>query len=843
MNMEQKEKKKRAGIRRSKIRRKKEQRKAGISVIFLLTLFMLLSAPSPLFSISAKAASPREDASVTLEADYGFNGKAREGRYLPISVSFQNQGQEGFSGKLKIMTLESSMEVYQYEYPVELGAGENLERNYYIPLGVENDQLFLVLTDGEGKEIVRKRLKLDISTESATLFVGALTDSPDSLSYLDEVGLIYGTLRTSLIPLSKEDVPSDELGLDQFDLIAVNDFDWNSLTSAQEKAVLSWVKEGGTLLFGTGESLDRNMGRLRDRFLEKGSIMILPQEIHFEKAGEQNGLEEAVSLPIADFTVKRGRTVWIEEGIPLLTKKRQEKGQIILAGFDLAEISEVCSGRPAFLEQIFGYILGSERVLYLAQDQYYSLSNLYYSIQMLINTGSVARLPKVGLYTVVILVYIIVIGPGLYLYLKKKSLQNYYMPSVVATALAFTGLLYAMGSRTRFDAPFFTYATVENYEENEVENQTYINVRSPYNTPYTVALSPDYTIRPITKNYYYEPNSRPMNFTGTERYETALSMNPSQTEVKVRDSVAFEPKLFSLKKEEPVKNGMADGEIGFFDGTITGTVTNSSGEELNNAVLLLYGKVLFLGDMAPGECVDLADYPQLNYPIFYKDAVAQMASGADQYSRTDISDEGYLEAQDKEKLLSFYLESDMKEYFPGARILAFSSKEKEIDFLAEGNFVTEGMTLMTEALPLRQKKGDLVYRCVLEESPKVLSGSYDPAGNSLYVGEPSEPLVLEYFLGNDLEIESLSLDWMSPEFIDNPKYPYLEKFIGSLYFYNYDTGKNDRMDLSRKVYNRQDLEPYLSPSNSITVKYLGESGKDTIWSMSLPVMYVTGREK
>ena len=75
---------------------------------------------------------------------------------------------------------------------------------------------------------------------------------------------------------------------------------------------------------------------------------------------------------------------------------------------------------------------------------------------------------------------------------------------------------------------------------------------------------------------------------------------------------------------------------------------------------------------------------------------------------------------------------------------------------------------MTSELPVEQGKDGMVYRCVLEQLPTVLSGVYDYQGNSLYTGEPSEPLVLEYHLGNDLEIERLTFDWLSPEFIDNP---------------------------------------------------------------------------
>lgn len=270
---------------------------------------------------------------------------------------------------------------------------------------------------------------------------------------------------------------------------------------------------------------------------------------------------------------------------------------------------------------------------------------------------------------------------------------------------------------------------------------------------------------------------------------------------------------------------------------------NHSEETLKNAVLLLYGKAVFLGEMKPGEEKILDGLPQLSYPVSYKNAVAQMVSGTDQYTKTDISDKNYMEAQSQTKLLSFYMESRMTEYFPEARLIAFSSGEEETDFLADRHYVTGGLTLMTADMPVEQGKDGMVYRCVLEQMPSVLSGAYDYQGHTLYTGEPSEPLVLEYYLGNDLEIERLTFDWMSPEFIDNPKYPYLEQFDGSIYFYNYSTGKHDRMDLSKKEYSREELNPYLSPSNTMTVKYVGEPAEDDVWNMALPVPYVTGREK
>lgn len=818
-----------------------------LAAAFWQTPFGTLAAARPSAAEDAEVSGEREGdrqkPRVSMEADYGLGKKAKEGRYLPIQVTYSSEEEQSFSGMLKILAMESSKEIYQYEYPVDLGAGEKRQEEYYIPFGLGNDQMFLTLTDQAGNEIMKKRLKLEIPSEAALLFIGVLSDSPDSLSCLDGCSLSYGTLRTSMVPLSSEDIPENPLGLDQFDLIVANDFDWNSLTSRQEKAILSWVKEGGTLLFGTGEHLERTLGRLKKELIGDAPVSSLTRTVDLtELLGEKKEEELPVELFCTDISVKGGRKALFQEGTALLTRKNEKQGQIVLAGFDLADISKQFLEKPSLTEAFLQEVMGENTIQYLAQDQYYGLSSLYYAIQALINTGNVDRLPNLALYTVVILLYIVLIGPGAYLYLKRKALQNYYMLGVAVLAVGFTGIIYAAGAKTRFAAPFFTYVTVENYGEDELETETYVNVRSPRNTPYSVELNSDYLIRPITKNYYYEYNT-PSVFTGEEKYETALLMNSSETKIKVRDTAAFEPKLFSLKRKEPASGRAPSGKIQFFDGRVTGEVTNHSETTLENAVLLFYGKAVFLGEMQPGEKKMLDEQLQLSYPVSYKNAIAQMIPGTDQYSKTDISDKGYMEAQSKTKLLSFYMDSRVTEYFPQARLLAFRVEEEEPFFLAGEQYVTGGLTLMTADMEVEQGKDGKVYRCVLEQMPEVLSGAYDYQGHTLYTGEPSEPLVLEYYLGNDLEIERLTFDWMSPEFIGNPKYPYLEQFDGSLYFYNYDTGKHDKMDVRKQEYSRNELEPYLSPSNTMTVKYVGEPAEDDIWNMVLPVPYVTGREK
>ena len=105
----------------------------------------------------------------------------------------------------------------------------------------------------------------------------------------------------------------------------------------------------------------------------------------------------------------------------------------------------------------------------------------------------------------------------------------------------------------------------------------------------------------------------------------------------------------------------------------------------------------------------------------------------------------------------------------------------------------------------------------------------------------AEPLTLEYQFGTDIEVESLTFETVSEEFSDTGNGSLSRIFTGSIYFYNYGTGNFDKMELEGKTLNVEQLKPYLSPGNTLTVRYAyNGGGYDAI---QLPMPMVAGRER
>jgi hypothetical protein len=363
-----------------------------------------------------------------------------------------------------------------------------------------------------------------------------------------------------------------------------------------------------------------------------------------------------------------------------------------------------------------------------------------------------------------------------------------------------------------------------------------MNIRAPYNRTYQAYLTGDYSVKPVTRNYYYETGTM-ARFTGTEDYRVAIEHQEDQTVVTVQDVPAFEPRYFQLDKV--VDN---DEQIGFYGdlemnrGTLRGTVVNQFKEKMENCVLLLYDQLIYLGDMEPGESKSLDDLPVLQYPRNYTYLVASYISGESSFEEADIENEDYVDATEKTNLLEFYLDREMASYTSNARVVGIRAEgDSGRTFLKTAR--AEGHTVASSVISVYSSDDEVVCRPAVIRQPKVLSGNYDAATNSLY---GVDPVTLEYSLGNDVRIERLTFDYVSDEFIGQDS-SNLAAFSGHIYFYNHSTGTYDRMDQLKREYEVDELSRYLSPGNTITIKYVYENMAEYNWNVLLPMLNIVGR--
>ena len=345
-----------------------------------------------------------------------------------------------------------------------------------------------------------------------------------------------------------------------------------------------------------------------------------------------------------------------------------------------------------------------------------------------------------------------------------------------------------------------------------------------------------YSIKPITRSFYSEESTP--RFTGSESPVVDLSYGPEETVVSIQGVPAFEPRYFQLNKvTENTQMIGFDGELETDGGTLSGSVTNRFQKTVRDCALLFNSRLIRLGDMEPGQTVELDGLEALEYPWNASYPVAAYLSGESGFE-PDISNEEYVRASEKSDMLSFYLDNHMP-YFtiPSARVVGFIEAE-DADGGAMARRDGDGITIVSSSVAVYSSDETVLYRSGLVKTPRVLGGSYDAEANVLY---GIDPVTLEYSFGTDVQVEELDFDYVSEVFTEQNGSD-MAVFTGNIYFYNHLTGVYDRMDPEKTEYGAHELLPYLTDDNRITVRYVYDNINQYNWNILLPMLNIVGRE-
>lgn len=811
--------------------------KRNYAVIFSLILTLVCCSLTGL--AAAKDGPP---VSMEVSSIYGEIGKM--GVHVPLSVSLYCHSAERFTGTLSVQTLENGTEegeeIYEYQYPVEVATAETKNIKLYVPIGQRSSEIHVILKDEDGESVLTQTMNFEISKDMGRLLIGILSDRAEKLSYLDEVGLDYGMVQSDTIVLNEEMFPDDAKGLELLDLLVISHYETDRLSDEQIRAVEAWVEDGGTLLLGTGATVYSTLGAFADGLVELpiGGIFYENVNMGMEYAEKAPGDSE-VNMAYAELWIPEGTVVEESDGIPLLTTVKRGSGRIGIYSYCLDEITEFVEKNPDYVVRMLTNILDEDMVSMLYYYSSYGDDEEYWNAYSLVNTGSAERLPKLGLYAIVIMVYIVLVGPGLYLFLKKKDMSRIYGTTVVIASVGVSAVVYLMGVGTRFTSQFFNVASIMELDGVQVEETSYLNVQTPDSRPFSVTIPAFYEVTALTRSSRY--NEQAVTEFEPEKDGTVkLRMGDNGTVISVKESKAFEPRFFKLeKKGDLVSQGNITGKLEWYDGKISGTIENHLPFKLENAALILYGQMYVIGDMEPGAVLSFAEEELMVWPVGMSYMAGPTIVGA--HAESEPSDKEYLEDRSRSNLYSYYLGDAYYEYTSEARLVAIGPDGGILREDTIGELSADGVSLYSAKLPVSAGEEGLVYRSALKYKPEVTSGSGVIYGDGLSM-YGSEPIAVEYFLGESLSLERISFLPVSEKFLEDSDYYYLKRFDGAAYLYNQTTRSYDRIDLSKVHFTVEELRPYLSAEKSITVKYTAGENGTAGNTLLLPHLMVTGRE-
>lgn len=805
----------------------------GLNKVLLVSLivYLLLSGSIPINTFSAT----KEDKHITIDISYGYGNIAKGGRYLPIHVFYKNFEDENFSGKVSIEFNEADNRKYAYEYDVNLEGKDSVLSDYYIKISNKVDNIVVVLKDEQQEEIIKKVVSLNMAANQSKIMVGLLSDSQGRLNYFNNAAINFGLLSLNTVNLSAGSFPKSSSGLEQLDIIIISDFRIRDLSNEQSRALMDWVKQGGVLMIGTGTRADDTIGRYAPELLEDIYETPSIRTVNFLLNNEI----KSVDLDSTYINLHGGNVIVSDDEFPLITSVNKQKGIIAVAGFDFCDLNQFAIENTQFARYIISNILGNERIEAFS-NQSETLDDTFQNIEPILNSSEIKKLPPMTIYTLVFIAYILLIGPILFIYLRDCGLAIYYRKIVVLISLLLLAMIIIYNGRTRFSTTFYNYVTVYEAGDSDVSETTYVNLRNPYNKPYNVVIDSNYSIVPIIRNK--------TNIDERRALEKNTSVNIDNAElikdISIKNVGAFSSNIWKMDKTiENLNNEGFSGDINFFDGNLSVEITNNYKHKVKNTTLLLYGKIAMLGDFDAGETKTIENCEFLNIPLTNFDITAKLITGMEEVSTINqngsvngMDTEQYMQRLNVSNFLSFYMMENSNGYTADARIIAFSDTALSSPIFYSDTMEGSGLTLLTSVIPVNSIADGVVYRQSLLKMPLILSGDYSYIDNAL---KSNQATVLEYFLGDDINIGEVKFEQIS-EVFSNPQYSdRLKTFNGNIALYNFKTGNFDYV--SKNEFSLLELLTYLSDNNTMRVRYSNIENGDL--ETALPMISVLGVEK
>ncbi len=573
---------------------KKERRKLLMSILAIILAFaMVLSLASPFF------AAEIVNENITIEAEMGFDGNYRIGAITPVSVMITNNG-ENFKGEVQVKILQYKYDVSEnyilYAQEVEIptyGTKKiefepkftTLQRKLEISL-VENDKIIAskeikctpfasndtmvgVLSDSSDEVFLSfmKNLKIRINSDElleyeksqGSVNSNQVVATEVTTSNVDE-SFNYGwnnkALNELLIFMEAKDFPNAGNILNNFNAIIINNFDTSKLNTSQLETLSNWIEDGGALILGTGINKDKVM---------KGLSSVLGE-------AENYGI--------------RVRALGEED--TLISYKGN--GIIIIHDFDLAysEVSENSNASSI----LTNFYLGNANSLlnYNLNDKY--SEDTYYDTYMLRNVP-IEDTSSTPIMFVIAGLYIIFLGPILYIVLKKKDkLEKAWiiMPVLAVVAVLVLGIV-------SIKTPYKNYIvnTVSKIDlgngGGRAEVDTGLIVFSPKQGDVEVVCEENEGISSPT-NYY--------DTVGKENIIYKISKGENDKVTFYDNSNWSEGNVITIDNSFEI-NGSIDVKMAFEDGEIVIYTTNNLEWDLEDVILLLENSYVHYDKIAVGE--------------------------------------------------------------------------------------------------------------------------------------------------------------------------------------------------------------------------------------------------
>ncbi|WP_029215238.1 hypothetical protein [Kallotenue papyrolyticum] len=499
---------------------------------------------------------------INLNVEPLFGGVYRSGSWMPLRVELANAGPD-------VTAIVRAQLGASFETRVELPRGANKRLLLYVlaPGMFRRSATVQVLVDG--RDVQRQEVPLSglAATEQV---IGVLTAQPITLPL---AGVNRPLRGTRALPLSAADIPDRGEGLSLFDAIVLDGVTLDTLDARQRAALADWVRTGGQLLIG-GTQLAATLEALPEELRSARPLSEAPPA-PLSLLPELGALPAVQALQAAD----DARVIARQGEAVVGVQRKLGHGHVTILGFSLSapELAQVDPESPAWRALLMLRTTDQSNQPppdAQAQQVSWTLTQL-----------PVLAMPPLSLLALLLGAYILIVGPGLYLLLRRLDRQAWGWVAIPLVTLLFALGTYGYGLRLRGNDVILNQVSLLEQLDGRSRIRSYAGIFSPRDAGYTIHGAGEALFRPLPVEWGQgQSNARFMQgSSGVYDLRVAQWSMATFLAEQISDTL---PLVTDLTLE---------------GSSLRGSIRNAGAQPLRDVVLVHNRLVAYLGDLEPGQ--------------------------------------------------------------------------------------------------------------------------------------------------------------------------------------------------------------------------------------------------
>ncbi|WP_113674903.1 hypothetical protein [Vallitalea guaymasensis] len=567
-----------------------------------------------------------------VDVNYGYDNIFKYNEYLPVSVHVKNNIDD-FDGDVVLRYHVNNNSDGELTQRVTIEKNNSKVMKFLIPRISEELSIMKIIFRKDNKVIYEEKLTIPYTQGIYnTLMLGILTDDFDELSYINSSNDYVK------VELNEQNFPSNTFASKILDIIVINNFDLSKLSQDQLDILKKWVNDGGHLVIGSGVNYSKTLTLLQD-FI--GIDMIdgvkeIDSDILYDYVAEEAKTDDHSLLSIALINSDKLKSTIISGDNHIVYNINKGKGRIDLFTFDLGmEPMKSFTHNNKFFEKYFKQEFEDMKIL---------LSNSYYNYNRtnsFLNVIPGLKFPSLWSIIIIIGIYIILIGPVLYLVLKRRKKRHLMWIMVPVISIVFVGIMYISGMNTRLKEPVTQVVNILNFSEKGGSYNSFGTVLNTDKSKLDIKSNDSLYMIPLESYDYYSFNqSKNMGIKNYEDFPVSFNWKSGlEPSIEYYNSDVFSNNNFELEtsKNIPVENKIQLDLLS--EGTeIIGSITNNYDFGLKNCVIYFKNKVYLIDDLGSNETKNIEDMKTRNYEYFreyYWDVIDSIDSSSNFKEKND----------------------------------------------------------------------------------------------------------------------------------------------------------------------------------------------------------------